>query len=197
MYLAVCCGGEAKAEPFLSEKRTNTFLLRPNAFALVSLPLSSCIFIAYVSRDLLPPGNTGLEGHVLYGMHWEETQMGLNTSVLDCRCLAPCSGVRGVHRTCSRSRHLAPLVPPSRLALEQPARVTALAFCLFPSQSYSEKAIQGCESLTLCFLIVLGLWCVLLRAQAKQSADSCELCEHDLLPGALSWRFRVVGLGGS
>lgn len=69
MYLAVCHGGKAKAEPFLSETRTNIFLLKPNAFPLVLLPLSPYIFIPYVSRDLPPPGNTRLEGHILYGMH--------------------------------------------------------------------------------------------------------------------------------
>lgn len=57
------CGGEAKTEPFLSEKRTNPFLLRPDAFPLVSLSLSPCIFIAYISGEDLPaPGNAKLKG---------------------------------------------------------------------------------------------------------------------------------------
>lgn len=56
-------GSEAKTEPFLSEKRTNPFVLGPNVFPLVSFSLSPYIFIAYVSReDLPPPGNTKLKG---------------------------------------------------------------------------------------------------------------------------------------
>lgn len=57
------CGSEAKTVPFLGEKRTNPFLLRPNAFPLVLLSLSPYIFIAYASgEDLPPPGNTELKG---------------------------------------------------------------------------------------------------------------------------------------
>lgn len=48
VYLAVLTGSEGKTEPFLSEKRTDPFLLRPNAFPLVSLTLSSHITILHM-----------------------------------------------------------------------------------------------------------------------------------------------------